>query len=348
MAARQFDEPRPLGLASPAAPASSERSTVLLTELCGLAKRIDELDDAQPEPALGTRSTEAVGALLQAAVQCLQQLEELHVEPTNDDLFAFDLEPTTLAGVPIAVGACPKLADVCFAGVLELNRAAQELRHAQAGDDVLVALETAVRKLRRALRAVLETALLNGDTELVGAEQLRGRDGFDLESTLAVRRLYAEFRRSLRRPQEESAEAVLTSLRYAAGGLATLMSSPFYDRARVSDRRLLRRLQERLLLWARSDRAVERGLEVLDDVWTCADLLRDISRRQELKVHDLALLRQLTSASTEASEPWLNQLGQLFGLDDALDLLIDQGRTALSADVVRQLQARLAQLGRLG
>lgn len=346
MAARQFEGPRLVSppASSPSAPASDERSTSLLRELCDLAKHIEELETAElglPPPA--ARATEFAG-LLQRAVECLQLLEELHAGQAEDDLFGFESEPTTLAGVPIAVAAFPKLADVCFAGVLELNRAAQELQHARSDDDVLVALETAARKLRRALRAVIETALLSGQAELTGTEQLRGRDGFDLESTLAVRRLYAAFRRSLRRPQGETAEAVLTALRYAAGGLATLMSSPAYERARISDRRLLRRLQERLLLWARSGRAVTSGLELLDDVWTCADLLRDINRRQELKVHDVSLLRQLTCAASNTSEHWLHQLEPLFGLDDALDLLIDQSQVNPSPDLVRQLRARLAHL----
>jgi hypothetical protein len=350
MAARQFEGPRLLSpkASTPSAPASDERSTSLLRELCELAKHLEELEEAElglPPPA--AQATEFAG-LLQRAVECLQLLEQLHAVQTDGDLFGFEGEPTTLAGLPIEVAALPKLADVCFAGVLELNRAAQELQHASSEDDVLVALETAARKLRRALRAVLETALLSGETELTGAEQLRGRDGFDLESTLAVRRLYAAFRRSLRRPQGETAEAVLTALRYAAGGLATLMSSPAYERARISDRRLLRRLHERLLLWARSGRAVPSGLELLDDVWTCADLLRDINRRQELKVHDAALIRQLTCSASDPSEHWLDQVEPLFGLDDALDLLIDQSHVQPSPNLVRQLQARLARLACLG
>ncbi|HEX2870047.1 MAG TPA: hypothetical protein VHP33_02300 [Polyangiaceae bacterium] len=79
-------------------------------------------------------------------------------------------------------------------------------------------------------------------------------------------------------------------------------------------------------------------------MWTCADLLRDINRRQELKVHDASLLRQLTCATSDATEHWLHQLGSLFGLDDALDLLIDQSQVNPSPDLVRQLRARLAKL----
>lgn len=346
MPARLFEAPRLLGspASSPSASPRDERSTSILRELCQMAQRMEELEtDEQERPPPAVRATEFVG-LLRRAVECLQVLEELNVVQSDEDLFGFESEPTTLAGVPIEVAALPKLADVCFAGVLELNRATQELQHARSDDDALVALETAARKLRRALRAVIETALLSGEAELPGTEQLRGRDGFDLESTLAVRRLYAAFRRSLRRPQSETAEAVLTALRYAAGGLATLMSSPAYERARVSDRRLLRHLQERLLLWARSGRAVTSGLELLDDVWTCADLLRDINRRQELKVHDASLLRQLNCATSDTPEHWLQQLDPLFGLDDALDLLIDQSQVDPSPDLVRQLRARLNQL----
>ena len=347
MAARQFEGLRlvePPAPAAPVVPTSSERSSALLHELCGFAKRIDELEAAELGAAgPGGRATE-VAELLRQAVQCLQLLEALHAGETDDESFGFASEPTTLAGVPIAVAASPRLADVCFAGILELNQAAQELRQARSDDDALVALETAVRKLRRALRAVLETALLSGEAEPSGAEHLRDRDSFDLESTLAVRRLYAEFRRSLRRPRDVSADAVLMALRYAAGGLATLMSSPHYERARLSDRRLLRRLQERLLLWARSERTISCGLELLDDVWTCADLLRDINRRQELKAHDLTLMQHLTSAPNDVTPDWLEQIELLFGLDNTLDLLIDQSQADPSPELVQQLRLRLAQL----
>lgn len=184
-----------LPASTPDASASGEDGAALLRELCGLAGRVDELDAAELGLAAPRARVTELTELLQRAVQCLQLLEELYVEQGDDELLGFEGEPTTLAGVPIELATSPKLADVCFAGVLELNRSAQELRQARSDDDVLVALETAARKLRRALRAVIETALLSGEAGLTGAEQLRGRDGFDLESTLAVRRLYAAFRR---------------------------------------------------------------------------------------------------------------------------------------------------------
>jgi hypothetical protein len=349
MAARLFDEPRSFDRLQPSADVSAERTRSLLNELCDVAKRVDELDSAELGlEARGTQAAAEVGSLLQRAVQCLQLLEALDMGSNDDDSFGFEVEPTTLAAVPVDGRASPRLADVCFAGAIELNRALQELLRARADDDVLVALETALRKLRRALRAVLDTSLLRRDTEPIDAEQLRWQGAFDLESTLFVRRLYADFRRSLRRPQGETTDAILTALRYAAGGLATLISSPNYGRARVADRHLLRRLQQRLLLWAHGERSVKPGLELLDDVWTCADLLRDISRRQELKVHDLSLLRQLSAGPLDASEQWLGQLAPLYGLDDALDQLVEQQRLKPCHDTVREIQARLAALSRDG
>lgn len=336
MAARQLD---------PQATRDSQ-SSQLLAELCFLARHVDDLEVDTPE-AEEQRIRATADELLLAlrrAVQLLQQLEEVNAPPASDDALAeFDGEPTTLNGLPIVVASEPGLADVCFAGALELKQTAHELARSRTAEDLQVAVETGLRKLRRAIRASVAAAQLNG-IELTEGKQLRTRDSFDLEASLVVRRLYAQFRRALRPVENDTQFAVLTALRYAAGALATLMSSPDYERARVSDRRLLRRLQQRVLLWARSAREVERGLELLHDVWTSADLLRGINRRQELRVHDAALVAELSALPGADLSAWLSRFAGLEGFDDELDALVERAQVELERSRVASILARLAEL----
>lgn len=332
-------EPPPLAVGEPG-------GEELLEELCSL---IGRLDAAGGEQAAGdlTRAlalSGELGAVLKRATELLQELERQHLEEDEDDELDFDSEPPTVDGLPIVVPTLPRLADICFAAGLELNRAAGQLGRATSLDDALVAQETAGRKLRRAVRAVLEAAEERGLGRLRAGEHLRHHFSVDLAATLALRRLYADFRRALRPAHDSSPEAVLTALRYAAGALASLISSADYARARVSDRAILRRLQHRLFAWAHGGKPPDRGLELLGDVGTVADLLRGINRRQELKVHDAELLERLGAEPGPEAEAFLRDLPALYGLDDQLDALIERSRRAPDRALVDQARLRLAAL----
>lgn len=343
-ARRMEGEPTTETSSSSLSTAASSEASRLLAELCQACGDLAALQLSPEEPERLRAAAPVLARQLQAVVQRLQRLEQLGPPGVDDAELELEAEPTTLAGVRIVVATAPRLADVCFAGVLELNRAAQELARANGDDTLHVAAETALRKLRRAIRAVLDTAQLEGLVPLPDREQLRVLHGQDLEASLAVRRLYAHFRRALRRAEGDTSVAVLTALRYAAGALATLMSSAAYEHTRVSDRQLLRRLQQRLLAWARGDKDVLRGLELLDDVWTSADLLRDINRRQELRAHDAALAQQLLSVEAGAAD-WWARLQSLFGLDDELDGWLERPDARPSGEALAQLMSLLRALG---
>jgi hypothetical protein len=244
---------------------------------------------------------------------------------------------------------CPsasiRVGDLCFAGAFELERALQKLTSAHRTDELLVAAETARRKVRRGVRAVLAAARETSPTELRAPPSASSAyPRADIESALAVRRLYRDFRKSLRRPVDASRDAVLVALRYAAGALAALVSAPQYAHARASDRVLLRRLQQRILDWARQTQDVGAGLELLEDVHTCADLLREINRRQELRTHDGALRSRLQNGLSEDPPAFFVHLAALVGLDDALDDLIERARTEPHAAVLPEALRRLSEL----
>jgi len=225
--------------------------------------------------------------------------------------------------------------DLCFAGSIELKRSLRARSASGRGDERAVAVESARRKVCRVVHAVLVASTDSSE----GAEGVVA-PAESLESAFAVRRAYAVFRRSLRRPRDESPEAVLEAARYAVGALAALVASPAYRDVRVQDRVILRGLRERALAWARFDKSSHEGLRLLGDVWTCADLLRGISRRQELQRHDHACLEALVAAPTGDAVWWI-RCGELEGLDDELDRLLAQQRDAGTRDAV---VARLVEL----
>jgi hypothetical protein len=241
------------------------------------------------------------------------------------------------------VGEPARIWDICFAGTFELRRVLRDLRDAETVDELSVALEAAHRKLSRAIRAVLNAE--PQESSSAAPAENSPHQAAEIEAALAVRRLYTVFRRSLRRPTDDSPEALLTALRYAAGALAALVAAPAHESVRASDRALLRGLRERIIAWARHDRPANAGVQLLEDVLTCANLLRGINRRQELRAYDQVVIRRLTAPGDLDREGRSAALESLFGLDDELDALIermrkDTGAPALAAEV----RARLHEL----
>jgi hypothetical protein len=280
----------------------------VLASLCELARRVELADQrsGETDPAALAGLLATCGVLLEQTLFALQSLERV----------------------------CSGEADLRFAAEFELRRVQRELREARSVEERLVAIEAVLRKLRRSIAAVL--AAEPDDSGQPGGDAPPAA-GSDLESGLAVRRLYAGFRRTLRRPADESFEQVLYALRYAAGALGSLFSSPEYAAVRASDRAVLRRLRERLVAWTQGERTVQLGLQALEDVWTVSQLLRDINRRQEIAAHDRRQIAWLLADRGHDPRAWFSALETLIGLDDALDVLIETGRrTPLeSMDAVR-------------
>jgi hypothetical protein len=321
-----------------AAPNQSE----LLANLASLAQRLGELEAGELDETAALRTTAEVTRLVQSALTSVTALERLDSVEQSPPVSDRDWEPETWVGVRTASAAPPRLGDVCFACSFELNIALRSLERARDYDARLAAVETARRKLYRAIHAI---AQLTPDTGSPSVRQsLDQRVDEELSSSLAVRRLYAEFRQNLRRAEDDSSDAVLTALRYAAGALATLTASPHYAAVRVSDAALLRNQHARLLDWSRSGKPRAAGLQLLEDISTSASLLRDINRRQELRTHDTELIRGLLTLQPLERADWLVSLDRLVGLDDVLDRLAAQLRTSPNTDVVVDIVARLSAL----
>lgn len=245
---------------------------------------------------------------------------------------------------PLVSATRPRAADLCFGGAMELGVVVRQLDEARTPDEALVACESGRRKARRAIRAVLEAA-----AELEGGGIPRDTDAevarleAEIENAIVVRKLYARFRRSLRRPVDGTPDEVLSCLRYAAGALAMLLTATDSSNLRVSDRAMLRGLRDRVFAWARSDKDPRAGLHLLEDVFTSADLLRGINLRQELRAHDRALVAELVrggrlSAGTTSQ---VDAFSRIEGMDDEIDALLERGKREGFGLVEDMLRARL-------
>ena len=320
-------------------------ATESVNALCALAAELMSFERTlgQTEDAQLLELAPLLAGTVKRALTLLRTLERVAQAPLAELEFESALEqPTWVNRRRRSEPPAPTLSDVCFVGILELGRLGDEVLRAESPDDFHVAAETALRKLRRTTHAVLDAARMGGLPEPPSGQLLR-KGAFDLEATLAVRRLYANLRRDLQR-SELGGGSVLMRLRYAAGAMATLVSSVEYAAARASDRALLRGLHERILLWARSGQAEDEGLQLLNDVITSADLLRGINRRQELRSHDCALIGQLLGEPAVPAGDWLTRIAALCGLDDELDALVERAQSEMNVTAIEALRARLGQL----
>ena len=330
-------------MSTDSAPNPSEASSQveLLGGLAGLARRLTETQAGPLDETAAVRLTLELTHIVESALATVTALERLDSSEQGPPASEQDWEPETWVGVRSVAAAPARLGDVCFACAFELAAALRSLVRARDYAARLSAVETARRKLHRAIHAIARVSPGAGPFWARESEQ-RLRE--ELESSLAVRRLYAEFRQKLRPAEDESSEGVLMALRYAAGALAALTASPHYRAVRVSDAALLRGQHERLLAWSHFGKPRAAGLQLLEDISTSASLLRDINRRQELRGHDTALIRALLAAQPLERAAWLVSLDRLLGLDDSLDRLAAKLRASPGADVVAEILARLSSM----
>jgi hypothetical protein len=331
-----------IDMSSQSANPGPRSSAQLLAALGDASSRLGMLEAYERDSAEGIAAlTAEVTLLARSVLQTLDALEKSD-EPADE---GFADEPETWVGFRPPVAAEPaRIQDVCFVASFELGRVLQTLEREAEDEPRAIAAETGLRKLHRILGAVLGSAERLSGSALPATEPLRRRARAELDSSLAVRRLYVAFRRSLRRPRDNTREGVLEALRYAAGGLATIAASPHYAAVRLSDRALLRRQRERLLDWAHAGKPTQAGVQLLEDIFTCADLLRDINRRQELREHDRSLMRELVGDTTRAREEWLVKLERLAGLDDTLDALTAELQKSSGSGPVLDIVVRLSLL----
>jgi hypothetical protein len=109
---------------------------------------------------------------------------------------------------------------------------------------------------------------------------------------------------------------------------------------RARDRVILRALQGRVLHWLQGQRDIVDGRRLVCDLVGFAHIVKAISSREELVVHDAAVLcrieRELRSPLPDARSVRA-MLMQIEGLDDDVDGLVD--RATFTMDEVRRVVA---------
>ena len=238
-----------------------------------------------------------------------------------------------------------ELSDVCFGAALELRQLRRQIEAAGEREvELLVAVESASRKLRRVIAAILEAAERVSDDPV---PQIAA-PAEEVEAALAVRRLYASFGRGLRPYDSGDPASILNALRYAAGALAAMVASADFSETRLLDRRMLLDLQARLLTWARGARDLEEGERILSDIGTASALLRGINGRQELRAHDEALIGSLLARhprDVAEVRRFLTEVRALEGRDDELDALTaDAFRAAPTQESLASVREALERL----
>ena len=247
-----------------------------------------------------------------------------------------------------------EVGNVCFVSALQLRDLRRELAEHRDYEDLLVTCESALRLVRRMLQAIRDAVRAASGEPRVASAIFAD----EIAAALTVRRLYNDLRRRLRpcagqgngaSSASGDRSAVLRALQHAAGALATLIGAAEFRVVRAGDRLLILRLHARVIDWARTGGSVAAGAQLLLDVETAAELLRDVNQRQELRAHDEQLAAALAAAlaTTTNIARQLGALALLDGHDLELDELIARVREdRLDAAALDRLRAALLRIAR--
>jgi hypothetical protein len=225
------------------------------------------------------------------------------------------------------------VADLAFVIRLELKAKLDALRQLDPSAAAWHALSICSSARRRILKAC--TALSRAVQEKAGINAGVDDDFVtEIKHTLAVRRAYTSFRKSIEACGTPSDDDELRkALRTGGIQIAIMIGRDIYPSLRILDRIELRRLQALILEWLRADTTDSRaGHRVFQDLNAFAGLLVQVNRRGELCEHDLATLREfargLEVGQERVCDEWrdhLSHVKRVWGRNDALDELIEDG-----------------------
>ncbi len=213
------------------------------------------------------------------------------------------------------------VADIAALAGMALQERRNLLTHAQPCDHWTY-LENCERSLRclRKSASVVEAALTR-----YGHLPARVHRAADLDSSLRVRRRYATLRREVARASAQQLD-IQPRLGAVSRSIAALLSCDEYPLMRLGDRRELRMLQFRIQSWLSADRPSETaGERTWEEIIAVVNLLSGVNRRSELVAHDTEGAAELVAVARSTGDPRTLRAAAapLFGMDPALDLLLD-------------------------
>jgi hypothetical protein len=352
MSSGPFEKLPPAGAAS-SSPSGFE---LFARRFAILIRQVESVDVRVPEDSaligLAADLVPKVTRQLREGVELLEAVESYY-DPSRYEPPARGPEVDTLLHIGQLISsefAARDLSDLVFFARTELKTALDKMLESATRDASQLTLasncENSLRCLRKALVSV-ESAFY--EFEGVKAPP---RQWFDVELSLQIRKLYWNLRREteLAGRGGQSLEEKLRKVLYRVVAFRELSVYPFL---RVDDRVHLRQLLKRILDWLNGEsRDGTEGKRIWEDLTGFAEILVQVSHRQELQDHDRELLeqvhRQLFRRHGQQRMPpalW-SKLDNVLGLDEELDVLIgtrqeslDPWRTPLEK-VIDRLSAR--------
>jgi hypothetical protein len=325
-----------------------------------LIDQIDSVDVRVPEDSalisLAADLVPGVTRLLREAATLLGRVEEIYGPDQFENTNLMDSEGDSLRGIGFQIAtelAARDLSDVAFFARTDLRGSLDQLVAAatrKRGEQLTLAshCESGMRRVRKALVSV-ESALYEFE-----AREPPVRRWFDVELSLQIRKLYWNLRRETggdAADQDRSLEARLRSVLYRVVAFRELRVYPFL---RVEDRVTLRRLLSQILDWLNGDlRDPSAGERLWQDLAAFAELLVQVSHRQELQDHDLGMVGKAWhvlfpygDSISEVPDDLVDELQALLGLDDDLDRLIlaRDRQPGAWREVLEQLRKRLGRV----
>ncbi len=330
------------------------------TRLDDMISQVESAEVRVPEDSalisLATDLVPKVTHLVREGIDLLATIEATY-GPAYDSFE--NEEPSSLSQIGLQIStefAARDLIDMVFFARADLKNSLEVLiaSATHQHDQMTLAsnCESGLRRLRKALISV-ESAIF----EFEGHTPPK-RHWFDVEVSLQIRKLYWNLRRETgeeSRTKNKSLERRLRSVLYRILAFRELGVYPFL---RVDDRVNMRQLMKRILDWLNSNERNEAlARRLWQDLSNFAEILVQVSHRQELQDHDLRLVSKAWRAlfpfgakRRTVPDELLAELQSLLGLDDELDRLITDKPTQLVEawrQPLKRLQAQLSRTGEL-
>ena len=305
-------------------------SQTLLQELDALIQRAMQVDfQVSEETGRISLAADYVPGILELLRAGAQQLSKVQQYYDSQEAPSPEEETESLSDIGALIStemAVREIADLAFLARGELKTCAQELEQAHGQKDILNMAshcDTGLRRLRKALVSV-ESAMYEfegGDAPV--------RKWYDLNLSLDVRRAYSRLRRRIGMAASPTDATLVQRLTEVEEGLAELRGRKLYTLLRIDDRVQMRALNKRLSEWRSTEpRDLQAGHRLWQDLTGFAELLAQISHRQELREHDRRLIARgnhaLNRGQAKGVVPsaLLKELKGLEGLDAEVDALL--------------------------
>ncbi len=329
-------------------PQFAERLTTTIAQVEGADVRVPE-DSALI--SLAADLVPKVTHLLRVGIDILVDIEAFY-GPADGESVREDPDSLSQIGLQISAEfAARDLNDMAFFARSDLKSSLELLissaTHKHNQMTLASNCEGGLRRLRKALISV-ESAIYEFEGETPPE-----RHWFDVEVSLQIRRLYWNLRRETAGHSQAEEKPIEVRLRTVLYRILAFRELSVYPFLRVDDRVNLRRLLKRILDWLNSD---ERDVPVARRLWqdlsSFAEILVQVSHRQELRDHDLRLIARayhtlfpFGAKRRNVPEDLMAELQTLLGLDDDLDQLIVGGADRPVEEWRKPLKRLQASLG---